>query len=233
MHNSIIKREHQLMYDIQSKSHCFPIFEPENMDKIRCGSAGDFKRFVSDSSGYKDNNSDGQSIDNEEYIKCLEKEAYQKGYDEGNTEGIAKGKKLIEPLMKKLQQTMVDIEHTKKKLYTAAEKEAVELSLAIAKKIIGNELSINKNVVAKTVKEALKKVDGHGKIKIKINPEELDIVKEQIIDKHDAGNSMDKLIFEPNDSISFGGCLIETNIGDIDARIEKQIEVIEKIFKSE
>ena len=30
-----------------------------------------------------------------------------------------------------------------------------------------------------------------------------------------------------------GGCIIETNLGDIDARIEKQLQAVEEAFRSE
>jgi flagellar assembly protein FliH len=35
------------------------------------------------------------------------------------------------------------------------------------------------------------------------------------------------ILFEEDDSIQPGGCLIETNQGDIDARLESQVRVIE------
>ncbi|MCK5205137.1 MAG: hypothetical protein KAR15_14740 [Desulfobacterales bacterium] len=39
--------------------------------------------------------------------------------------------------------------------------------------------------------------------------------------------------FEAEDSIQSGGCLIETDMGDIDARIEKQFQAIEESFQIE
>ncbi len=41
------------------------------------------------------------------------------------------------------------------------------------------------------------------------------------------------VIFEGDESITNGGCFIETNFGDIDARIEKQLHAVEEAFKSE
>ena len=44
---------------------------------------------------------------------------------------------------------------------------------------------------------------------------------------------MGNISFEADETILTGGCLIETNSGDIDARIDKQIEAVDEAFKSE
>ena len=38
--------------------------------------------------------------------------------------------------------------------------------------------------------------------------------------------------FEPDDTILSGGCVIETDFGDIDARIENQMAIVEKALRS-
>jgi flagellar biosynthesis/type III secretory pathway protein FliH len=45
--------------------------------------------------------------------------------------------------------------------------------------------------------------------------------------------NIDDVHLEAEDSIQSGGCLIETDRGDIDARIEKQFEAIEEAFQTQ
>jgi flagellar biosynthesis/type III secretory pathway protein FliH len=46
-------------------------------------------------------------------------------------------------------------------------------------------------------------------------------------------NHIENVTFQPEETISRGGCVIETNMGTIDARLEKQFRVIEEMFQAE
>jgi len=55
----------------------------------------------------------------------------------------------------------------------------------------------------------------------------LDRFPERILD------NIENITFEEDETISDGGCVIETDFGNIDARIERQFQVVEEAFKSE
>jgi len=144
------------------------------------------------------------------------------------------------------KETLLDLEKVKKKNYLNAEKETVNLSLSIARKIVCHEVSINKEVVLNVIKQAFKKVVDHEKIKIKISPSDFKFIEQsefkisKIIDnidkvafEEDKNDNIDKVAFEEDKNISDGGCIIETNLGDIDARIEEQLQVVEEAFKAD
>jgi flagellar assembly protein FliH len=168
----------------------------------------------------------------DEKVKTAEREAYEKGFNLGINEGIKASQKNLAPILNKFENAIMELENTKKNLYHIAEKEAVDLSLAIAKKIVGNEVSINKKFVVNIVREAMKKVEGHEKIKIILNPSEIDVLNDAKNEIETMLTCMDKIEFETNPSISKGGCIVKTDIADIDARLEKQLQVIEDAFKS-
>lgn len=169
----------------------------------------------------------------EEKLKQAKREAYELGFNQGQDEGIKKNRKDLEPLLRKFEIVLADIENTKKRIYTEAEKEAVDLSIAIAKKIVGNEILTNKSVITHIVKEALKRVEGHDQIKILVNPSEIDILNIARNELNDIVQCMDKVEIAADDAVAPGGCIIHTNIGDIDARIEKQLKIVEDAFKQE
>lgn len=228
MHNIIIK-ERQLEKDFSCKAHYFPELDDGYVNGNSCDKKADFRRI--DSSDELTNltkNGKHRYYNRKKDIDCIKKEAYDKGY----LEGIKSGKKEIEPLLSKLLNAMNELESLKNQVYQMAEKEAVDLSLAIARKIVGIEISVNKNVIIKTVKEALKKVEGHDNIQIKLNPSELQIIDENKCEFEESTSCLEKIIFTPEESINPGGCIVETNIGDIDARIEKQLKIVEDAFKA-
>ena len=46
-------------------------------------------------------------------------------------------------------------------------------------------------------------------------------------------HNVESIRFEAEASIQSGGCLIETDMGDLDARIEKQFQAIEESFQTQ
>ena len=47
----------------------------------------------------------------------------------------------------------------------------------------------------------------------------------------DVIGNIDNVSLEAADNIQSGGCIIETNMGEIDARIENQIHAVEESFR--
>ena len=82
-------------------------------------------------------------------------------------------------------------------------------------------------------RKALSQVDNPGKIKIKLNPGDLQFIKDTQDQLSHFLDNVDKIRFEAEESILSGGCLIETDRGDIDARIDKQFQAIEESFQTQ
>ena len=104
----------------------------------------------------------------------------------------------------------------------------VDLVLVIARRVVKVISESEKRVVVENVKQALKKVKGETEITIKVNTKDLGLTtrhKKQFID---AVESLKKVHLEEDSRIGSGGCIIETSFGDIDARVQKQLDIIEE-----
>jgi flagellar biosynthesis/type III secretory pathway protein FliH len=121
----------------------------------------------------------------------------------------------------------------KKEIRACAEKEAVDLALAVAKKIVCQEISANNQIVLNVVKEALKKVEYKEEIIIKINPVDLKVIEKCRADTPALFKDIGNVVFKGDPSLSNGGCVIETKLGVVDARIERQLMAVEEAFRSE
>ncbi|MCP4692774.1 MAG: hypothetical protein GY859_32330 [Desulfobacterales bacterium] len=169
----------------------------------------------------------------DEKVLTLEKEAYDKGFNEGMTSGLASGKKEIEPALNSCTIALSDLERIKEELRLHAERAAVELAMGIARKIIQKELAADAGIVISVIREALTKIVDHENIKIKIRSEDLRHVQASGHQFTDLVGSMESITIEEDDSIGIGGCQIETNFGDIDATIKTQLEVLEGALRAE
>ena len=234
LHNNIIK-ESQLTKGYSFQKHHFPEFISTAHGKNTGEEERNFSRSMPfhdiDQIVFTPQHKKSEASELDAKLQQAKKEAYEQGFNQGRDEGIKKSKKDIEPLLHKFENALLELENTKKRIYTAAEKEAVDLSLAIAKKIVGNEIITNKNIIAHVVKEALRRVEGHDQITIKVNPTELNTINNARHEINEIVKCMEKVNIEGDDEIAAGGCVVHTNIGDIDARIEKQFDIVEEAFR--
>jgi flagellar assembly protein FliH len=102
------------------------------------------------------------------------------------------------------------------------EKEMVELALEIAKKIVGREVTIDREVALTLVKISLAKLHNRTFAKVLLNPEDFAYIQSHL-ERADFHGSIELV---EDRSISLGGCLIQTETGEIDARIESQFDEI-------
>lgn len=164
---------------------------------------------------------EGFKMGKEEGLKAGHEEGYQKGYKEG----LSEGKKEYEDTIDYIKQLGDEILNERESLFNEAESDFVELVFDIAEKIIGEKISHNE-VVYNTVKNSLEYAIGSENILVKVNPDDLDTLgkhREEFLTI--VGNSASLQIVEDK-NVDKGGCILETNMGRIDARISSQMNAI-------
>ncbi len=158
----------------------------------------------------------------------IREQAYAKGFVEGQKVGVEAQKEKFKEALATLHMAMLELDSAKTELYHDAEKQAVELGLMIAKKIVCREISIDKSAIFRVLKEALKKVSDQREIHIKIHPSDLQLINDAEFDVSSLSKGKGNVILESANAICRGECVIETNFGIIDARIESQLEAVEE-----
>lgn len=229
------------------KPYCFPDisigYSPNN---IEFGEGDGFQRidFVDlnkpvsapplPSNSQKVSGKNGTSVDEiKQKAQDIEKEAYIKGFAKGEKDGMKSGENKFKSVLNNFRQAFLELEKVQKEMYLDAEKKTVSLALSIARKVVCHEITANKEVVLNVVKEAVQKVVNRGKIIIKTSPSDFQFVKNFDHDFLGFIDNIENVTFEEDKTISDGGCIIENDFGDIDARIEKQFQVVDEAFKCE
>lgn len=108
------------------------------------------------------------------------------------------------------------------------EAELVRLAVAIAKKIIGENVKADTDVVLRSVKDALRAVRSESKVIIKVNPSDEANLRQKSGDLKILGVEVGDLVIVGLSSIAAGGCVVESDIGIIDAQIDTQLDSIER-----
>jgi flagellar assembly protein FliH len=178
----------------------------------------------------KDAKNEAARLENESKAKAdaIVQGARDKAVEEGRGEGFKKGEEEVKRLIERTHAIINAAIDNKKDIIENTEEQLVGLVLLISKKVIKVISETEKKVVIENVKEALKKLGKETEIAIKVNTKDLDLTTKNKRNFISMVESLERVRVEEDDRITRGGCIIETSLGDIDARIQTQLQVIEE-----
>lgn len=156
----------------------------------------------------------------------IEKEAYEKGFAQGEKDGLELGRKRIDTLVRQITNLLEDLQNQREVLYQSCEREMLQLVLSISKKVLRHELRLNDEVVLSTLKEASKYVMDQQKIVLRLNPADVQLLESRFEQCPPIGKGARAVTMIRDTSLTRGGCVIETSFGDIDGTIETQMDQI-------
>lgn len=159
---------------------------------------------------------------------------YEAGYDHGyNTAMTEMEQQYTKKLLEKYDEVFTifyDFNEHADEYDKTFEKIVIELAFIVADLIIKKEVERD-SIIVENVRNALKKVLGANHIIIKLNPGDLTKMNEDSSNMF-AETGLSKIRFESTDTVETGGCLIETDIGSVDARISAQLSELKKSLMS-
>jgi len=162
----------------------------------------------------------------------LEKEAYEKGFEQGRKDGLALEKRQMEEKGKQLDALLSEISQLKRRICSESEGELLKLSILIAKRIIREEVKIDSHIIGKTIHSALKYLVDKSHIRILISPDDMEEVRQILPDLAILTKGGQFQLIEDN-AIERGGCILETGFGRINATIEDELGMVEKEIEQE
>lgn len=127
-----------------------------------------------------------------------------------------------------LRQTVQNIQEAKHSWLKHWESAAVRVSGAIAEKIVRREVEQHPEITLALVREALELAAGSSQMRIKLNPEDLKALRDQVslVIQEIAPMAGAEMIADSE--IAPGGCRVETRFGVIDQQFESQLKRIEE-----
>jgi flagellar assembly protein FliH len=159
----------------------------------------------------------------------LEKQAFESGFRQGEKAGLEIAEKKMESVMRRYAETVLELGRLKPALYSQVEREVVRLALEVAKKVVHREIHADHEIIQTLVRVALGHVAEKSAVTIHLHPGDYSYLLEF---RAELTNSNDgrEIVLVADKSIERGGCLIQTECGDIDARIEEEFREIERAF---
>lgn len=147
---------------------------------------------------------------------------------EGYEEGIKQAQNDIETLKNSLNVFL----GAKQEVFEYIAPDLLEISVDIAQKIIKKEILEDPTIILENITELLKGLSKEEtRITLRVNPDQTAFVKQQIPEIIETSGSEAKVNVLADENITYGGCMLTTTNGIIDATIETQISIISEALK--
>lgn len=175
-----------------------------------------------------------------EEVEAVRQAAYEEGLaqgvEAGNARGYDEGYKSgaddIRSMMTKLSQICRALLEPIPSQDEEIEQALMELVKSICSRVVHRELELDSSNLRIVLKEALDCLQpGARRLRIHLNPDDAGFIQQALEEMSDLEFNWQLL---PHQTISPGGCIVETDKSMVDARSEKRLAaIIEKVYRKE
>ena len=113
-----------------------------------------------------------------------------------------------------------------------SEQRLVGLAVRIAERILGEQLQLAPETVVSVARQAMQQVDWCQKFVFRVHPDDLAHMERARESLLAAAGEVD-IQFVADEAVSRGGCILETEVGRIDATLEAQLRAIERALATQ
>jgi len=152
----------------------------------------------------------------------------EEAYARGRREALDTAGKKFESAAQALVTAAEDLIHLRTSLASNNSQDLLRLVMTVAEQIIRREVAVDPQVVLNIIETALQSSVRSDQYRIRVNPDDLDHVIEQKPLFLASISGLKNLSIEADPTISCGGCRIDSDLGEVDATIETQLESIQK-----
>jgi flagellar assembly protein FliH len=157
----------------------------------------------------------------ESSLKAFEEER-NRGYQQGISEGREAAKAELTEILVKAREDAAELREQ-------AKEGAIPLARKMAELIVGRSLQLHQSLIVDIAAQALAAAKPRGgAVTLKVRSEDLPVLEKEhprLVAR--LTNAID-LRLQADDSIGVGGCIIETPVATLDARLDRQLEAYEK-----
>jgi flagellar assembly protein FliH len=162
----------------------------------------------------------------QEEIQSRSQAAHQKGLQQGEANVRQQLGAQHDATLQRMARTIEEISGLRQRCRYAAENDVVKLSLAIARRIVHRELTMDPSTILGLVKAALGSMNMRELHRIRIHPSQAESLRRQL----EAMGLPQRCEVVADAALERGGAILEGAHGNLDASVETQFEEIERGF---
>ena len=155
-------------------------------------------------------------------LAALARDAFAKGFAQGDRAGAEAAGKRGEAMLRRLTETLEELTNLRTQMIHQTERQMVQLALAVARRIVHREVSIDHDLLIAMARVALQRLGDSAKVTVRLHPEE----HAATVGQQQAQFTGTNVTVVADARIARGGCRIESDFGAMDVGIEAQIQEV-------
>jgi flagellar assembly protein FliH len=158
----------------------------------------------------------------EAHFAALEREAFSKGYAQGEHAGAEAAGERGEAMLHRLTQTLDELTTVRTDMIRQTERQMVQLALAIARRIVQREVSLDPDLLLAMARVALERLGDTARVTVRLHPEDFAAARAERVAELTSSN----VTIVADARLSRGGCRVESDMGLLDIGIDAQLQEV-------
>jgi len=158
-------------------------------------------------------------------------EAFELGLIEGRKQAFETQNAEIDERLRRMDQLADVISTMKRDLLAYNESHLIQLAFHMAERLAAHEIEINKEATVEILRQAVEIAQTEEEIIARVAPEQIEFLESLRVNTGREFEFLKKIRFDADPSIEGGGCVLQTNYGEIDSRFEQRVEQLWESLK--
>jgi flagellar assembly protein FliH len=155
-------------------------------------------------------------------LAALERDAFSKGFAQGERAGGEAAAQRGEAMLRRLTETLQELTTLREQMIHQTERQMVQLALAIARRVVHREVSLDQDLLIAMARVALDRLGESAQVTVRLSPEDFDATSAV----RSAQWTGTHVTVVADARVGRGGCRVESEFGAMDAGVEAQIQEI-------
>lgn len=156
---------------------------------------------------------------------AIERDAFLKGYQQGERAGLEAAAVRGEEMLVRLSQSVAELQALRTDLLRRSERQIIELAVAIARKVVHRELSLDPSLLLAMARVALDRLADTTGATVRLHPQDYASAVQ-----HGVGALPGGVKLVADQSIPRGGCTVQSDAGMIDLTADLQLDEAARVL---
>jgi len=154
-----------------------------------------------------------------ERLAALERDAFVKGYAQGERSGLDAAARQGEASLRRLAETIEEMASMRADLLRRSERELVRLAVSIAERVIRREITLDPSLVAAMAKVAVEQLGDRASATIRLHPND----HAAFMVAANGTPFPGPVEIVPDPAVTRGGCVVRSDFGQMDLDVSSQV----------
>lgn len=158
----------------------------------------------------------------QQVVEQTREHSYQEGFAAGVADREAEARQAVETMT----QLHGAIETQRAQILREADQLVVDLAVALARRVTGIQAALDHRILLRAARAALEQLGAQSQLALVVHPEDLNLARRFAQRWAEKAGGRSPLRVRAGEEVDRGGCLLEGEEANLDARLETQLETL-------